>query len=320
VESRRRELLDASRSLGGVLFALGAVVLLTRQSGHGSVADFACTIVVVATAIALYAISATAPAPDTRGQAWRAVLAVTSLLLVPVALIQLLHWLGANTANGLWQAVAFVAAATLAAHSARRTKTQYAALLAALFALTAWLLLATKLIQPSAETTKWLLIVAAVALLAAAFALDRRGSLAAREVATVGGLAAVLPGVIGILVSLFAGVSARLSSVLAPSSAPANHISGFETHGWDVYLIVASISLVWLAARGRSRGLGYAGGIGIFLFIASVGLQITHAERANGVEKGIGGWPLTLIVIGGIALVLPALARPRPVSDPPASG
>jgi hypothetical protein len=174
-----------------------------------------------------------------------------------------------------------------------------------------------ELVHPSAGTARWLLIAAAAMLLATAFALTRRRARGAREVATVGGLAAVLPGVIGVLASYFATLAGGLLGDIRPSGARsplarARAVSGMETFGWDLYLLIVSILLVSLGACVRSRGLGYAGALGIFTFIVSVGAQITRLEAGRAPKAGVGGWPIALIAIGGTALLLPVLLRREP--------
>jgi hypothetical protein len=315
VETRRPYLVDLVRSAGGLLLALGAVLLLTRESSS----DFARTLVVGVPAIALYMMSVLAPPPGEENgrRPWRTLLAITSILLAPVAMLELLHWLGADTGADLWLAAVFALTALLAVHAVRRTNAPYLALLAALSALVTWLSLWDKLVNPSPGTARWLLIAAAGLLFIAAAVLTRRGAPGAREVATAGGLAAVLPGVIGVFVGFIAGITSGLVSTgsgrsgsdfpLFSGTGGHIHVSGLETFGWDLYLLIASTLLVWVASRVRSRGLGYAGGLGIVTFLVSVGTQVTRLEAGHAPQTGIGGWPIVLIVIGSVALLAPAL-------------
>jgi hypothetical protein len=312
VSDRRSYLVDLLRSAGGLLLAIGAVVLLTRKSSS----DFARTLVLAPPAIALYMMSVlTPPAGEADAERpWRAVLAAASVLLMPAAMLQLLHLLGADAGADLWLAAVFAATALLAALAARRTLAPYLSLLAALSAVAAWMFTWEEILHPSAGTARWLLIVAAALLLATAFALTRARARGAREVAAVGGLAAVLPGVIGVLVSYSATLAGGLLVDVRPSGVRsplgrARDLSGMETFGWDLYLLIVSILLVSIGARVRSRGLGYAGGLGIFTFIVSVGTQITRLEAGRSPQAGIGGWPIALIAIGVAALLLPVALR-----------
>jgi hypothetical protein len=315
VATRRPYLVDLVRSAGGLLLALGAILLLTRKSSS----DFARALVVGVPAIALYMTSVLAPpvGEESGRRPWRALLAITSILLAPVAMLELLHWLGADTGADLWLAAVFALTALLAVHAVRRTSAPYLALLAALSSLVTWLSVWDKIANPSAGTTRWLLIAAALLLFVAAGVLARRGAPGAREAATAGGLAAVLPGVIGVFVGLFAGITEGLISSGSGASkadfplfgGPGghSHVSGLETFGWDLYLLIASTLLVWVASRVRSRGLGYAGGLGIATFLLSVGAQVTRLEAGHPLKTGVGGWPIVLIVIGGVALLVPVL-------------
>jgi hypothetical protein len=317
VATRRPYLVDLVRSAGGLLLALGAILLLTRKSSS----DFARTLVVGVPAILLYMMSVLVPPPGEENgrRPWRALLAITSILLAPVAMLELLHWLGADAGADLWLAAVFALTALLAVHGLSRTKAPYLALLGALSSLVAWLSLWDKLVNPSAGTTRWLLIAAAGLLFVAAAVLTRRGAPGAREVATAGGLAAVLPGVIGVVVGFTSAIVSGLVSTKSGRSEPDfslfggagghSHASGLETFGWDLYLLIASTLLVWVASRVRSRGLGYVGGLGIAAFLVSVGAQVTRLETGHAPQTGIGGWPIVLIVIGGVALLAPVLLR-----------
>jgi hypothetical protein len=79
-----------------------------------------------------------------------------------------------------------------------------------------------------------------------------------------------------------------------------------------VYLLVVSVALIWAAARWRTRGLGYVGGIGLLAFIISVAIQITRLEAGRTPTASVVGWPLALILIGVAGLAAPALYRRQP--------
>lgn len=304
--ARRTDPVDLLRSAGGLLLAIGVIVLLSRKS----TSDLARALLTVVPAILLYTMSVLAPPPGGGDEArpWRGLLAIAAVLLAPIAMVQVLHLLGANVNARLWEAGVLALTSLLAAHAARRTGATYLVLLSALAALATWLVL-WLLASPSVATTRWLLIAGAVLLFAAAFAL--RGAPGAREVASVGGFAAVLPGAINVIGSYFV-VFANGVSDLSSKGEPLigqTRLPALETFGWDLYLLVASILLVWLASRVRSRGLGYAGGFGIVTFVLGVGSQLTRLEAGRAPETGIGGWPVALIVAGVVALLLPALLR-----------
>jgi hypothetical protein len=230
-------------------------------------------------------------------------------------MLQLLHWLGANIGAELWLAAVFALTTLLAAYATKRTHAPYLAFLAALSALATWLFLWEQIAEPSGELARWLLVGGAALLLGVAARLARAGAAGWREVATAGGFAAVLPGVIGVFVSYLATFANGLfidgDLVGAPLHAPGK-LSGAETLGWDVYLLLVAVALVWLGSHVRARGLGYVGGLGVVTFVIGVGGQLTRLAEGRPAQTGGGGWPIVLIVVGGAVLLLPVLLRREP--------
>lgn len=312
----RRESLQFLRSVGGLLLAVGAVVALTRKSGSSGSTELARTLIAGVPCVGLYMLSISAlerPRLDAL-EPWRPVLLVTSLLLAPLAMLLLLRWLGGDLNSGWWEALVFGITALLAAYGCRRARVAYAALIAALFALLTWLALwGETLGSPSLGTVRGLLVGGAALLLLAAAALARREALGAGELATVGGIAAILAGVVGVFAGAFVGLfNSLLTSDLAPArrgSLTPISADGLQSFGWDLYLLLVSLALVWLAARARVRGLGYVGAVGLLTFIVSVGLQVTRLESGHAPIHSLGGWPIVLVVVGAIALIVPAFAR-----------
>ena len=94
------------------------------------------------------------------------------------------------------------------------------------------------------------------------------------------------------------------------SSNPfAIHTNGLQHFGWDLYLLVISLALVWVGSRVRVRGLGYVGGVGLLAFLISVGEQVTRLESGRAPTSHIVGWPLALLIIGLAGLAAPMLYR-----------
>src|SRR5207247_2627094 len=162
---------------------------------------------------------------------------------IPVALLLFLNWIGANTHHVLYDAGVFALTGVLAGYAARRSRVAYAGLLAALAMLVAWLLLWEKILDhPSANTFRWLLVAAA---------------------------------------ALGHG---RVFEESVPQSAESAPIPGFghpstnglQHLGWDVYLLIVALALVWIGSRARTRALGYVGGVGLLAFLISVSVQITR--------------------------------------------
>jgi hypothetical protein len=261
------------------------------------------------------------------------VLGVTAILLGPLALIEFLRWAGASTGRPLVEAGIFAVVALVAGYAARSARVAYAALLAGLSALVAWLLVWGQILDhPSANAFRVLLVVAAALLLSLAAVLAARDAVGAGELATAGGVAAVAAGVIGIVVGAVVGIlnsilatgqtASTLAGAGAGTAAPphafegggalrslTSHASGLQHFGWDLYLLVISLALVWIGSRMRVRGLGYVGGAGLLAFLLSVGAQITRIEAGHSPSGSIVGWPLALLILGAAGLMAPAVRR-----------
>jgi hypothetical protein len=348
------------------MFALGAVVLLVRKSGHHEWGHFAQLLVVLVPAVTLYVLALgvledTPTTPSEKARPWQSVLMVAAILLGPVVLLEFLAWVGANTRHVLYGAGVFALTALFAGYAARRARVSYAALLAGLSLIVTWLLVWEKILgHPSANTYRWLLVAAAVLLLAVAARLARASAIGASEVATAGGIAAVAAGVLGVIIGSFVGALSGLSGAFSrasetsssisgsgpirglgairgvgsTSSSPhvsripqiprgpgvlrnhhissnpfAIHTNGLQHFGWDLYLLVVSLALVWIGSRTRVRGLGYVGGVGLLAFLISVAAQVTRIEAGRPPTTGIVGWPLVLLIVGLAGLATPVLYR-----------
>ncbi len=416
----KRDTMDLLRSVGGVLFAVGAVLVLARKSGHHGWGDFARLLVVLVPAVTLYLLAlggtegagraegvrgiegadGAEGARDEHARPWQSVLMVVAILLVPVVLLEFLAWVGANTGHVLYGACVFAVTALFAGYAARRARVSYAALLAGLSLLLTWLLVWEKILgHPSANTYRWLLVAAAVLLFVFAARLARASAIGASELATAGGIAAVMAGVLGVIIGSFVGAFSGLSRALSkagetsssisgsgsiggsgsiiglgagkasvitrtsgtfrgsvphvhvprvphipvnphiprnspilgnpriPRNSPilrtpgilhshhlssnpfAIHTNGLQHFGWDLYLLVVSLALVWIGSRVRARGLGYVGGVGLLAFLISVGEQVTRLESGRAPTSHIVGWPLALLIIGLVGLAAPMRSR-----------
>jgi hypothetical protein len=120
--------------------------------------------------------------------------------------------------------------------------------------------------------------------------------------------------IVGSFVGVFAGIVAvgERSGGQVPSSPFARSASGLQHFGWDLYLLVLSLALVWIGSRARLRGPAYVGGIGLLAFVISAGAQITRIEAGKAPTADLLGWPLALLVVGVAGLAAPALYRRRP--------
>ncbi len=300
------------------MLAAGAVVLYLRKGTHHAWGDLALFLLVLIPMLLLFALAAIG-APDEKSErvnAWRSVLMVVAILLGPLVLAQLFRFLGANTANTFYTAGILVLTGLIAAYGAQLARVPYAALLAGLALLLAWLVIwANVLNHTSANTLRLLLIAAAALLFLAAAGVCRAKAIGAAEIATVGGVAAVAAGTLGVVVGTFASVVQPITRILHGQGTAKAHASGaiatngFQHFGWDLYLLVVSVSLVWIGSRVHARGLGYVGGFGLFAFVISVGAQVTRIETGSHPTYALVGWPLALLLLGGAGLVAPTLYR-----------
>jgi hypothetical protein len=317
VRESRRDLIDLSRSAGGVLLAAGVLVALSRETHHSGVDGLWRTLVVLAAAVLLYMVSLGGlDLPEgERRQPSRSVLLITSIVLFPEGLLALLEWLGAGS-SAWWSAATLVVTAALAVYAGARTRVPYAMLIAALMVLVTWLVVWEQILgDPSTVTARWLLLAGGVLLCGLAGALARRRTVGASEVATAGGLAAVAAGAIGVFVGYFAGIGGSLdlgAGIVESQQAPfaGGGPDGLQSFGWDVYLLLVSLGLVLVSSRARSRGIAYVGAFGIAVFVVSVATQIVRIGRGHPPQGGIGAWAIVLILLGAIGLLAP-LARDR---------
>jgi hypothetical protein len=362
VQPPKRDATDLLRSVGGLLFAAGAVALLIRKSESGHTwDDFARLLVLLIPTVTLYVLALGPPKHASTQQdarAWQTVLAVLAILLWPLTLLEALQWLGASTGNSLEDAGVLAITAMLAAYAAQRARVSYAVLLAGLATLAAWSSVWSQILKhESTDTSRWLLVAAAILLLAAAGWLRRGDAIGAGELATAGGIAAVAAGAVGVFVGLFVGATQGIGSVLESNSSSSAGLSITPTHrgrladisarhhafaitrphalahtsaslpkhsalgslfattnglqhfGWDLYLLIVSVALVWIGSHARNRGLGYVGAAGLLTFVISVGVEVTRFESGRASTGAIVGWPLALLAIGVAGLAAPALLR-----------
>ena len=315
---RTRDLLG---SIGGLLFASGAVVLEIRKSatwGLGARMLVALIPAVLLYGLVLQAAWRRAPSPRADANPWQSVFAVFAVLLNAIWLTLLFRWVGAHGALITIPALGLTAAS--AAYAAWRANVRFAALLAALAVVVAWLAVWNKLLHPPADTNRWLLLIVGVGLVATAVSLARRGRREASELVTAAGAAGVLAASAGVFVDLLGFSLNRVVRAvgLAHSVGGLNVKQHFI---WDLLLLLIAIALIAYASRARVRGPGYVGGAGLFVFMFSAGGQISARLSGHPPSGSVTGWPLALLVIGAIALGIGFLAsRPggeRAVSPPP---
>jgi hypothetical protein len=255
---------------------------------------------------------------------WRSVLIVLAVILNAIWLTSFFQWVGAH--GPLVTTAVFVLTAVSAGYAAWRSNVRYAALLAALSLLIAWLALWDKVLtHPSGNTNRWLLLIVGVVLVAAAVGLARRGRRESSEVVTVAGIAGVAAASLGVFLGAISAALSRVSAGggLTPSLGAFNVRQHFI---WDLVLLLIALALISYGSRARVRGPGYVGALGLLIFLVSVGDQL-NARLSGGTPSGsVVGWPLALLLIGAAALGLGFFAArlegaqeepPPPGASPP---
>jgi len=285
--------------VGGLAFAVGALVLFIRKAGGvqgtGDWAEFPLLLVLLVPLVLLYGLGVRAGrhAADAGPQPWQAVLLLAGVLLSPFALFQLLEVLGGDPDNSLHSAWIFTAVAALAGYAAFALGAVYQTLVASLALSFAWLSIADAVLdEPSVGTFRVLLIIAAAALIAGSVVLRRRRMAQAPELITAAGIVAVVATLLGVFESL-----AAFSGGLLSGSVDGGGQSAF----WDVALLLVSLALVGYGARVGARGPAYVGAIGLLAFTLIVGLELAGLLEGDADGKLVG-WPLLLLGGGAAAL------------------
>lgn len=309
---------DLLRSLGGLLLASGAVALEIRKTASWGVGGR--MLVVLLPAVVLYALALDVlgerkHGPRADAEPWQSVLAVIAVVLNSIWLVLFFRWVGVRGSPATVAGFALTAAS--AGYAAWRANVRFAALLAGLDLVVAWLALWNKILgHPSANTNRWLLMIVGVALVAGAVGLVRRGRREGSELVTAAGVAGVVAASIGAYLGFFA---LTLNRVLRDVGLRAL-FGGFGVRQqfiWDLVLLLIALGLITYGSRARVRGPGYIGTAGLLIFVFSVAYQAGGRRSAS----SIVGWPLALLLIGAAALVLgffaSRFARAQAASSPP---
>ena len=316
---------DVFRLTGVVAFAAGAMTLFIRKASQDQWAAFPKLLVLAIPCVLLYGLGTgdirigredDTPADARRVAAWRAAALVLGLILVPLTLAQLVDTIGGdpNKPGHTFWTFAVTAAAGWYAAFARGLR--WGALFAGLAVIVSWIALCDALFDPSPTALRWLFIVVGVALAAAAVTVDREGEREGAELVTAAGVAGLIAGVIG-LVIIFGQV---VSGAVATAFGGDPDLSGAQQHQeWDVFLLVLALVLIWYGLRAAWRGPVYIGAITLFVFIVSVGSEITSLFD-DGPSGDVVGWPLLLLVLGGAALLVGLFGGGGAATPAPSTG
>jgi hypothetical protein len=288
---------DALRKIGGLLFGLGALMILIRKSQDWG--DFPIFLVLAIPAVVLYGFGVNTVRDTGQVRPWQAVYTVFGLILVPFALSRFVEMIGGSSGADLNVFWVFAVTAGLGVYAGHVVGVRFGLLAASIAAIVSWTALWDKIlgdegINGHIGTYRGLLGVLAILLLIAGIRIWRatadkaEGERKFSEFLTGAGIAAVLACGLGIstLLSLF------------PIPFTGGNPIGTSTL-WDVLLLVISLALVGLGANMGVRGPVYIGGIGLVLFVLIAGLDL-NSEPPHPTHLGI--WPLILLIGGGGAI------------------
>ena len=279
------------------MFASGALVLLARKGSDWS--DWAIFLALLIPTAVLLGLAFAGRMPVER-PGWQAAFLVFGTLLLVGTLIQLVIALKGEPRelNLVWT---FGLAAGVAVASSFMLRAPFQMLLGALLGVVAWLALWDKILSnPSGDTIRWLIVVLAAIYIVGAILLLRERRPQASDLITVAGILAVLAAALS-----FAIAASGLSQ--AGDALPGNVPKPGQ--GWNVFLLVVSLLLIGYGSRGRTRGPSYVGAIGLAGFIGLTGSDLVN--RLKGEGGGVAGWPLILLIGGGVILLLGFLLRPE---------
>ena len=295
---------DWLRMLGGVIFALGAVILFARKTDDW--AAFPLLLVVAIPCIAVFALGALGALATGAVGRWHAVLLVTGVLLSVLMFGQFWDVVGVDSDAPGFGFLLFLCTTVLAVFAAFRIGAAYQAFLAALAGIATWLFFWEMLLDdPSTTAFRWLLLVLCVLYVVLAFALRDRDAPQGPEFVTAAGIAGVLVGTIGLVgaggaLLFFGGVGGGTGG------------DGGQSFVWDVFLLLFSLGLVAYGAAAHVRGPAYVGFVGLLAFAIIQGAEVNALLEGDEPDSSVAGWPLILLLVGVAALVLGMFIRKPP--------
>jgi hypothetical protein len=310
---------DALRKIGGLLFGLGILMVLLRKAyipQENPYKDGIQLILWLIPAVLLYGTSVLTE-KDTGGlRSWQTVYSVFGLIFVVGALSQFVDTLddgaSGNSLNTAW---IFAATAGLAFYAGAVRGIRFQFLFGGIALIIAWSALWDKILGDEGITGHFgvyrgLLGILSIGLLAGALYVwrtnpggDENAATATRpggdqalwkasELLTAAGVSAVLACSLGI---------ASAASILNPLAT--SPVGPVETSWfWDILLLIVSLGLVGIGAQIGLRGPIYVGGIGLFLFLLIVGLDLNEGDEADPSKLGL--WPIVLLVLGGLGILM----------------
>ncbi len=290
-------------------FALAVVLVNVRMDGVWGRGVF---LVLTALACALVlAMGWLAPLEGERPRNYQATLLLLGLALLLVTLLRLAQVLGVERPLGsagtvVWMFAALTAVAVAAVHARRAAVCALVACVAGTVALLAFV---DWVFAPHTITTyRWVLLAISIGFIVGSLRL--RGSYRRESVYLVDAAGLAVLGIaLGALAIALAGVTALVSDLAATSGASGSPVAAeLGDRGadlgtwWELVLLAASFGLAAYAGVDGERGPGYLGAVGLLAFVLLAG-----PPAASGAS--LVGWPLLLLLVGGI--MVGAGLRPR---------
>jgi hypothetical protein len=292
------------------------VILAIRKAGvlpqSDTWSEFGVFLVLLVPFVVLYGLGVAGRVAGRDAEPWQSVFLVFSVILAPFMLFQLLDLIGGD-ANSSWNSVwIFGLMGAFGAFAALGAGATQAGGFGALGLIVAWLAFWDEVLDnPSGNTVRWLLVAIAVIYVTAAVVLDRLQVRQGASLITAAGLATFMAGTLGEFSVLGVLGSAPLPGPTLRTIEAAN-----SAVGWDVFLLVTSVALIGFSARTGRRGPGLVGAGSLIAFIVVVGGELVE-QLGGGGSAQADGWPLILVLVGGVALLLSFLV---PTTDGEAGG
>ncbi len=332
---------DVLKALGGLLFAAGALTLWIRKGEVNPLVEgepwgaFGLLILLVIPFLVLYGLALTRDEGADGASPWQTVFLVFAVLIAIPMETQFFDWIGANTEDQWINVLIALGIAVIGALAAAKGA-RFAMLIVGLALVWAWLNFWDELVDPGPNGYRWLLIIVGVIIVfigvgaAAAGEDDNPGN----ELVTAGALALILGFALG-LVGSYAGITA--SAVASAFGGSSGGAPIEQNVFWDVMLLITALGAIVYSVRGGTRGLAYVGGIGLVIFLVSVGVQAANLldvlKDGERPDRSILWWPLLLLIAGIGALAAgfagaggggggaaPAAPSPPAAASPPAGG
>jgi hypothetical protein len=286
---------------GAAPLTLGVLLVNVRLDGEWGTGVF-LALTALACALVL-AMGVLAPLEGTRPRSYQQVLLVAGLVLLLVALLRVAQVLGVEDPLSAAGARMWIFA-LLTLVSAWLVEARHAAvfmLVAAVTGLVTVLALVEWAFEPEGlTTTRWILLT-----LALGFVLAALGHRDARRRESVYLIDAAGIAILVLALTFVGSLISALTFLGAPGATPGG--------GWKLILVAAGFGLVAYAAVDRESGPAYIGALILILFTAFAG--IPAADGAS-----LWFWPLSLLLVGGFAVVAGLRPRRPLPPEPPGAG